>query len=80
MPAIAIIPLVLTIISWIVQVILAAAVLIDDAPRRVLVGKSVWALATLAGGVFVAAAYWLLHHGLPQTAAPRVAPREQGMS
>jgi hypothetical protein len=36
--------------------------LVDRDAGPELVGQAVWALATLLGGVFVAAIYWVIHH------------------
>jgi hypothetical protein len=72
----------------VVNILFAATVLADarrfDAPgsprmpqtRRqlVLVGPGVWALATLLGGVFIAAIYWGMHHS---TLNPEVARTEE---
>src|SRR5882762_10267630 len=56
-------------ITVVVHVCFALAILADSQGlvnrlRRptFLVGGSIWALATLLGGVFVAAIYWLIHH------------------
>lgn len=50
-------------VTVIVHVYFALAVF-QDAKRLkpVFVVGGVWALATLAGGVFVAAIYWVMHH------------------
>jgi hypothetical protein len=40
----------------------AETLLLHAQRKTVLVGCGLWALATLLGGVFVAAIYWLLHH------------------
>jgi hypothetical protein len=68
--AIAVVAMVLT---FIVHVCFATAVVQDIRKGREegrnpwLVGTEVWALATLAGGVFVAAIYWLMHHSTLNT-------------
>jgi len=56
-------------LTAIVHVGFAVAVLADagSMPHKLrrepfLVGGVMWALATLLGGVFVAAVYWLVHH------------------
>jgi hypothetical protein len=52
----------------IVNLSFAVGVLIDADELKLFrrkprfVGTTVWALATLLGGVFVAATYWLIHH------------------
>ncbi len=48
----------------IVRIAFALAVLsdADKSPRTTLVRGGMWALATLAGGVFVAAVYWAIHN------------------
>lgn len=57
------------IFSAIIHIAFASAVLTDAQLFRqrfrrntFLVGGGVWALATLLGGVFIAAIYWLIHH------------------
>jgi hypothetical protein len=50
-----------------VHICFAMAVLVDaqslPAGRAsIFVGPVVWCLATLIGGVFVASAYWIMHH------------------
>jgi hypothetical protein len=55
-------------LTAVVHVCFAVAVVQDIARGRKegrnpwLVGPEIWALATLAGGVFVAAVYWVMHH------------------
>ena len=53
----------------IVHIVFAVGVLADaarmrkeHARRTKIVPAPMWAFATLLGGVFVAAAYWLIHH------------------
>jgi hypothetical protein len=56
------------VLTVIVHVCFATAVVQDIRRGRQegrnpwLVGTEVWALATLVGGIFVAATYWLMHH------------------
>ena len=69
-----------------VHITFAAAVFVDARNqlrqwqrRTFLVGPVVWGMATLVGGVFVATAYWFIHHSAlrpppqplpPPTSAP----------
>jgi hypothetical protein len=61
--------LIIAVITAIVHIGFAIAVLIDPGlmwrhlrRKTVLVGAGMWAIATLLGGVWTAAIYWLLHH------------------
>ena len=54
-----------TLLAAVVHVSFAVAVFLDARrlPRKpILVLPVVWALATLLGGLFVAAVYWIIHH------------------
>lgn len=55
------------IVAVVVQIAFAVGVLIDsdDLPngrQTILVRPIIWFLATLFGGMFIAVAYWLIHH------------------
>ena len=50
--------------SALVHIGFAIAVFCDTPPRNALCAKGLWAFGTLFGGVFVAAAYYILHHGI----------------
>ncbi len=57
-----------------------AVAVLDDAGRLpagrkpIFVGPGIWFLATLFGGVFVAAAYWAMHHSRLNDAVPVTQP------
>lgn len=63
--------------SALVHIGFAIAVLCDAPPRNALCAKGLWAFGTLFGGVFVATAYYILHHGLPlNSPIPHTRPDE----
>jgi phosphate/sulfate permease len=67
-------------VTAIVHIAFAFAVLADShllwrhlRRKTFLVGGGMWALATLLGGVFTAAIYWLIHHSTLRPQQPPVA-------
>jgi hypothetical protein len=52
----------------------AETLLLHAQRKTVLVGGGLWALATLLGGVFIAAIYWLLHHSSIFPPPPKTLP------
>ena len=63
----------------IVHICLAVAVSDDarnlpDGRKPIFVGPGIWCLATLLGGVFVAAVYWAMHHSRLVGAVPGTQP------
>lgn len=58
-------PVLLAVLNIIVRIVFSVGVYLDSNDRStVLVPGVFWTLATLAGGVFVAVAYWLVHHSV----------------
>ena len=55
------------VIIIVVHISFAVAIFRDatnlPAPRKpIFVGRTIWLLATLVGGIFVATIYWVMHH------------------
>jgi hypothetical protein len=62
-------------ITIVVNVCFAVAVMWDanalpGARKPIFVGPGIWFLGTLLGGIFVAAAYWVMHHSRLNDAVP----------
>ena len=68
-------------LAAIVHIVFAAAVASDGNRLRgygvgtFFVGPGMWAFATLMGGVYVAVAYWLIHHSSLRPSRPPWGPR-----
>lgn len=67
--------IVIWVLTFIVHLAFATGVWIDAEKlqfqhRLSIVGPRIWFLATLLGGVFVAAAYWFIHHSRLSPAVP----------
>jgi hypothetical protein len=66
-------------ITIVVHICFATAVMKDadtlpGGRRPIFVGPVIWFLGTLLGGVFVAAAYWAMHHSRLNSTIPTVPP------
>ncbi len=62
-------------LTIIIHICFAVAVSADagslpDGRKPIFVGPGIWCLATLLGGVFVAAVYWAMHHSRLNDAVP----------
>ena len=75
--------IIVVIASWtltiIVHICFSVAVSDDarnlpDGREPIFVGPGIWCLATLLGGVFVAAVYWAIHHSRLNGDAPVTPP------
>ena len=75
------------VITFIVHIAFAIAVFRDAtylrdprnlrAPRKpIFVGRMIWFLATLIGGVFVAGSYWIMHHSRLNQSIPVTSPED----
>jgi hypothetical protein len=71
------------VVAWaltaLIHLVFAWSVLIDadrmwrtERRKPVFVGASLWALATLLGGVLAAGVYWVMHHSTLRPPAPPV--------
>ena len=69
------------VIVIVVHISFAVAIFRDatnlPAPRKpIFVGPSIWLLATLIGGVFVAGSYWIVHHSRLNQSVPVTPPED----
>ena len=69
------------VIIIVVHISFAAAIFRDatylPAPRKpISVGPSIWLLATLLGGIFVATIYWVMHHSRLNQSIPVTPPED----
>ena len=56
-------------------VVFRDAIYLRDPRKPIFVGRIIWFLATLIGGVFVAGSYWIMHHSRLNQSVP-VTPSE----
>ena len=69
------------IIVIVVHISFAVAIFRDatnlPAPQKpIFVGRIIWFLATLIGGVFVAGSYWVMHHSRLNPSVPITQPED----
>ena len=70
-----------SVITFIVHLCFAVAVFRDatrlpSSRKPIFVGRIVWFLATLIGGVFVAGSYWIVHHSRLNQSVPVTPPED----